>query len=61
MNKNFEPIFSQNLRTCKKGSNLENLRTTEPQKNLLVLIKKKCVTPHNYRNKHYDLQTVDFI
>ena len=43
MNKNFEPIFCEKLRTCKKGSNRENLRTTEPQKNLLVLTKKKCV------------------
>ena len=32
INKNVEPIFPRNLRTCKKGSNLENLRTTEPKK-----------------------------
>ena len=30
-------IFAKNLRTCKKGSNLENLRTTEPQKNYWFL------------------------
>ena len=39
--KNIEPIFSENLKNMKKCLKLGNLRTSEPQKNLLVLIKKK--------------------
>ena len=38
--KNIEPIFSEKLKNMKKCLNLENLRTSEPQKKLLVLIKK---------------------
>ena len=41
--KNIEPIFSEKLKNMKKCLNFENLRTSEPQKKLLVLIKKKCV------------------
>ena len=41
--KNIEPIFSEKLKNMKKCLNLQNLRTGEPQKKLLVLIKKKCV------------------
>ena len=38
--KNIEPIFSEKLKNMKKCLNLQNLRTGEPQKKLLVLIKK---------------------
>ena len=42
--KNIEPIFSEKLKNMKKCKNLENLRTSEPQKNYWFLQKKKCVT-----------------
>ena len=38
--KNIEPIFSEKLKNMKKCLNLQNLRTGEPKKKLLVLIKK---------------------
>ena len=41
--KNIEPIFSEKLKNMKKCLIFENLRTSEPQKKLMVLIKKKCV------------------
>ena len=50
--KNIEPIFSEKLKNMKKCLNFENLRTSEPQKKLLVLIKKKCV-PHFITPKGY--------
>ena len=37
--KNIEPNYEEKLRTWKNAEIL-NLRTTEPQKNLLVLIEK---------------------
>ena len=47
--KNIEPNFLEKIKNMKKCWNLENLRTTEPQKNLLVLIKKMC-TPESDSN-----------
>ena len=39
-NKNIEPNFLEKNKNMKKCWNLQNLRTTEPQKILMVLIKK---------------------
>ena len=49
--KNIEPIFSEKLKNMKKCLNLQNLRTGEPQKKLLVLIKKKCVVKPRARKQ----------
>ena len=45
--KNIEPIFSGKLKNMKKCLNLENLRTAEPQKKILVLIRKKVCISEN--------------
>ena len=62
--KNTEPIFSKKLKNMKKCLNLQNLRTGEPQKKLLVLIKKKvCMSRliNKWNWAQHKVHTPDFL